>query len=392
MKIAIRIIQVLVGLLFLFSGTVKAIDPVGSAIKFNDYFTAFGLPQSDTVALLLAVFLNLTEFIVGFSLFFNVKTRLGILGALLFMILFTPLTLYLAISNAVSDCGCFGDFIKMTNWETFNKNLVISVLVVFLFVFRKRTTPYFNLLVQWILIGIGVLLVLAFQWYNHTYEPIADFRPYKEGVNINEAMRLPEGAQSDTYVTYYTMKNNASGETKKVSSEEYMSQKIWEDTTFVITETSEPVLLKKGYTPPIHDFSLLTLYNPTTGNLHGTDITQEALQSDKPVIFIVSYDIQKADFLKLQKVADFMHLAQQSGVTVYFLTGSSAEVAADICAALPLNADITFCTTDPTQLKTLMRANPGAVLLNKGTIIKKWSEAALPSPADFQTYIQNLTK
>ncbi len=184
----------LVGATFIFSGFVKVIDPLGYGYKIADYLEAMHLSAIDGAALPLALILAVLELVIGFSLFFNQLPKLGALGALLMMVFFTPLTLWLAIANPVSDCGCFGDALVITNWQTFFKNLVLLAMAILLFAQRKKIKTHYHTGVQWIIMFVVGFASLGLGFYCLKTLPIIDFRPYHIGANIAEGMIVPEDA------------------------------------------------------------------------------------------------------------------------------------------------------------------------------------------------------
>lgn len=371
MKYIANICRILSGLVFVFSGTVKAIDPLGSAYKFDDYFQAFGMYNLEPVALPLALVLIILEFIVGFNLIFNTKTKLASLGALIFMIIFTPLTLYIALKNPVSDCGCFGDAWVISNWQTFYKNIFISLLVIVTFIYRKKFSPYFSPFTQWRIVLASILIVFAFSLYNIRHLPVIDFRPYKIGANLPEEMVIPEGVPHDEYKQMFTLKDKSTGEIIKIDSEVYM-----EDTTYwcagtkwEFVETSEPILVKKGYVPPIHDFSITSLA--------GDDITDIVLDSEQYYFLVVAYNLDKSKTCNQEKVNELTQKCISEGYPVICLTATNNDKISAF--KKKYNVPYDFCHTDPITLKTVVRANPGLVLLKKGNVIMKWHNNDLPS-------------
>ena len=199
MKFLLNICRILIGLVFIFSGFVKGIDPLGSDYKFTDYFNAFGMSWMNFSALFFSFLLSMAEFIIGICLFLNIKTKLASWGALLFMAVFTPLTLILAIKNPVTDCGCFGDALVLTNWETFFKNIILLVMVLLVFFNRNRFKSIFNVLEQSVILTGSIIFMFCIEMYSYRHLPILDFRPYAVGANITEGMTIPEGAPHDEY-------------------------------------------------------------------------------------------------------------------------------------------------------------------------------------------------
>jgi uncharacterized membrane protein YphA (DoxX/SURF4 family) len=360
LRYAIRIITALV---FIFSGTVKAIDPLGSAYKFQDYFQAFSLDFAKFLGLPLAVILCTAEFIAGLSVITGYRQKAGIWAILLMMLLFTPLTLVLAISNPVSDCGCFGDAIHLTNWQTFGKNIVLLLLVLFLFRERNRINPVFTPGKEWSLLAGAVVLFIMFTAYNLKYLPVIDFLPYNSGSNIAAKMEIPENMPADEYETTFIYEKE--GIKKEFTLDNYPA----DDTTWIFVD-QKSVLLKKGYVPPIHDFSITTLQNE--------DITALVLSDPGYSLLMIAKKLGEADEDNLTTGFDLGKHFKENGMGFYILTASTTEEVKKYDESLP------FCFTDEITLKTAVRANPGYILLKNGNIIAKWSQSSLPGKEWFQ--------
>lgn len=370
MKFIRNLCRILVGLLFIYSGFVKGVDPLGSNYKFIDYFNAFHMGWLDGMALFFSFVLSLAEFMIGLCLFLNVKTKWAAWGALLFMAVFTPLTLVLAISNPVTDCGCFGDALVLTNWETFWKNVVLSVLTLVVFLHKEKFKSIFNVLEQSVLIVLSALFMLGIEMYCHRHLPIIDFRPYAIGKNITEGMTIPEGAPHDEYKITLQYRNKNNGEVKDFTEENYP----WQDTLNWEYVNSSEKLVKEGFKAPIHDF---VIEHPEMGN-----ITEEVLQDAGYTFLVVSYNINKADPARQEKLNKLAAYAQEQGFGFYGLTASLTD---DVQAYKEKHAvPYDYCSTDEIQLKTIVRSNPGLVLLHTGTVINKWGHRDIPSVEDLQ--------
>jgi len=379
--------RIFVGAVFTFSGFVKAVDPQGSYIKFVDYFNAFGMQALEPVALPLAFLLSAAEFITGFALLFNLRSQLFTWFALAFMAIFTPLTFYLALENPVTDCGCFGDAWVITNWETFWKNIVITLFTLLIFGLRKETKQWFKPAVQNITISIFLLGSFVFQYYNNEHLPVIDFRPYKIGTNIKQNMQMPEGAKSDKFLVVYKLKHQKTGETKELDSEKYIETEIWEDTLWQITETSEPILIEEGYKPPIHDFELISAEpEQISGYAEGEDITNKVLDSKGFSVFVIAYDLKKANKKHLLAANKLAEELKKDSIKFYCLTSSLAN---DIEKYREqVNPPYNFFSTDAITLKTIIRANPGLVLLKNGTVVMKWHGNDIPTKKEFNTFLK----
>lgn len=364
MKFLLNICRILIGLVFIFSGFVKGIDPLGSDYKFTDYFNAFGMSWMNFSALFFSFLLSMAEFIIGICLFLNIKTKLASWGALLFMAVFTPLTLILAIKNPVTDCGCFGDALVLTNWETFFKNIVLLVMVLLVFFNRHRFKSIFNVLEQSVILIGSIIFMFCIEMYSYRHLPILDFRPYAIGANITQGMTIPEGAPHDEYSTTLKYKNKNTGEIKEFDETNFP----WQDTLNWEFHSSSQKLLKEGYKAPIHDF---VIEHPEYG-----DITEEVLNDDDYTFLVVSYKLGKASAEAQDKLNKLAAYASENGYRFYGLTASNADEITDF--AHKYNINYSFCATDEIQLKTVIRSNPGLVLLKKGTIIDKWGHRDIP--------------
>ena len=351
------IVRTLLALTFLFSGFVKAVDPLGTVYKIEDYLKAFGgfcmdlLPFAGVAAVCLIAF----EWLLGWAMLLNIRTRLTSWLALVFMLIMTPLTLWIALTNPVSDCGCFGDAIVLTNWQTFWKNIILLCLVIVLLVCNKAIPQLFSGWAELVLSLLGLGIAGGIMAYSYTHLPPIDFRPYKVGNHIPTLMEIPEDAPQDVYLT--TLIYEKDGEQQEFTLDNYpKGDPEWR---FV---DQHSVLVQKGYVPPIHDFEIITM--------DFEDITYDVLESDEPVALVIIYDIQKMDREQLDKVAYSIHERSK----VYILTGSGEEAVEELTEELGWDEETmesTFCFTDPVTLKTIVRANPGLVVLQNGIIIEK---------------------
>lgn len=362
------IFRLMVGLVFIFSGFVKGIDTMGSAYKFQDYFTAFNLNFLQSLTLPMAIILSSAEFLVGVSLFFGLQVRKGAWGALIFMAMFLPLTFVIALTNPVSDCGCFGDALVITNWQTFWKNLIIIVFTVFVFIFRKKYNQTYQVVNEWVVLGAFFIFLLGFSIYGLQHLPVMDFRPYKTGASIPDEMKIPEGAPQDEYVTTLIYEKN--GVQKEFTTDDFP----WQDSTWKFID-QKSYLLIEGFKPPIYDFSIITT--------DGQDITDLVLSSSGYSFMLISDDLTNANQTSLQSVNELALLCEQNDIGFFCLTSSgSAEV-----EALRNNIDILyeFYGTDETALKTIIRSNPGLVLIKEGVILGKWGWRDFPEPEFIST-------
>lgn len=365
MKILRFVSRIVIGIVFIFSGTVKAIDPLGTAYKFQDYFLAFHLDFLKSMSLPLSILLCTAEFIAGFSVLTGLRQKTGLWAAMILILVFTPLTFILALTNPVSDCGCFGDAIHLTNWHTFGKNIILLFFVILLFIYRKSITSKLKISTEWIIIfSVSVIFVL-FSHYNLRYLPVIDFLPYKAGVRINEKMVIPDSATADEYFTTFIYEKN--GVKKEFSLTDYPAN----DTTWQFVNQKSK-LIRKGYQPPIHDFIITTLNNE--------DITQKVLSDTGYSVLMITKKLQEADNENLKKGFEMGKYLINRSMAFYILTSSGSDEVKKSYNGLQ------FCLMDETTLKTMMRANPGYILIKDGTIKGKWSWANVPAKEKFGNF------
>jgi uncharacterized membrane protein YphA (DoxX/SURF4 family) len=358
MNLLTKISRLVVGFVFVFSGFVKGIDPMGSAYKLNDYFSAFHLAFLDSLALPLSILLCTTEFLAGMMLISGSCTKTASWLVTLFMVIFTPLTLFLALFNPVSDCGCFGDAIHMTNWETFFKNIIISAFVIVIFIRRNDKNVSLKTRDGIMAIGLFIIVFLIFIHSNLRNLPLIDFRPYKTGTNLPEGMTIPPYAPANKYDTRFIYEKD--GIEKEFTLSDYPAN----DTTWKFVD-QKSVLVSKGFTPPIHDFSLTTK--------EGTDLTEKITGFRGYTLLMITRKIEEAKLRDITKGLKAGDIAEGHKISFYIVTASENRKA----EALSADYNVLFC--DETTLKTVIRANPGFVLLHNGTVAAMWSVASLPS-------------
>ena len=308
---------------FIFSGFVKAVDPLGFQYKIQDYLAAF-------FPLLGGIALSAIEFSIGIFLFFGVRRTVASTLALMLMSFMTPLTLYLAIFNPVSDCGCFGDAWVLTNWETFIKNVLLLLAAIGAFKGRKMLVRFISQKMEWLVSLYTLFFVFTLSFYCLDRLPVLDFRPYKVGKNILEGITLENYPDS-----------------------------TW---TFVDTHT---VLKEKGYEPAIHDFSMIELNT-------GEDITEDVLTDMGYTFLLVAHRIEEADDSNIDLINEVYDYSVEHGYKFYCLT-SSPEEQIELWKD-KTGAEYPFCQMDDITLKTMIRSNPGLMLIKNGTILNKWSD------------------
>lgn len=373
----LNVMRVALGLLFIFSGFVKCIDPTGGAIKIEDYFVAWGFDAPGGLELILSFVQNILEFMAGFMLLLNLFVPFSSLLVLLFMAVFTPLTLYIAIANPVSDCGCFGDAVKLTNWQTFFKNLVFLPMAVVVFWQRKMFTSSLRPWRRGAAICVGLIVSFLVSLSGLTNEPFVDFRPYSVGTDIEEAMSIPEGAPMPEYRSTFILEKD--GKQQEFDEHNYP----YDDSTWVYVDTRTEVV-SEGYVPPIKDFSLF--------DAEGEVVTSDILRSADPVIMAISPRVEDISVDNAKKLGAIAAACVDSQARFYVVTASSG-------AALTLLSDkadfpFNYLSADETMLKTITRCNPGIIAVQSGVIVAKYhidhapQAEALRNP--LKTYLTNI--
>ena len=361
--IGVNVGRILVAITFILSGYVKAIDPLGTQYKIADYLQALGMAGliPDWMTLLASVLLSTMEFSIGIFLLFAIRRRLTSKILLFVMSFMTLITIWIAIANPVKDCGCFGDAIKLTNTETLGKNIILLAIAIWLWKSPLRMIRFISKSNQWIVINYTILFSVALSAWSLWTLPLFDFRPYHVGANIEKGMEIPKGAKQPKFETTFIMEKN--GERKEFTLDNYPDS-TW---TFIDSKTTQT---EEGYVPPIHDFSI---ENPKTGD----DITKEVLHDKGYTFLLISPWLDKADDSNFGTIDQIYEYAQDYGYRFICLTASAEK---DIAKWQDITgAEYPFYSTDATTLKTMIRSNPGLMLLHNGTIIRKWSHNELPS-------------
>lgn len=360
---------------FIFSGYVKAIDPLGTLYKLKDYAAAMSLNGllPDWVLVGVAIALGALEFALGVFMLFAVRRHVVSRITLAFMTAMTVLTLWIFVADPVKDCGCFGDALKLTNGETLLKNIVLIACAALVAWRPTDMARFISRSNQWIVRYYTVAYIVITSVYCLYTLPIFDFRPYHVGTNIKQGMEIPEGAEQPEFESTFLLRKN--GETREFTLDNYPDS-TWE---YVDTRT---VQTKKGYEPPIHDFALTTCDT-------GEDITEQVLTKKGYTFLLVSPRLAVADDSNFGDIDQIYEYAEENGADFYCVTASAngeIERWRDLTGA-----EYHFCNADETTLKTMIRSNPGLMLLKDGTIIGKWSHNTLPQTDDLTAPLQQLT-
>ena len=374
--------RIVVGLLFIFSGLIKANDPLGFGYKLQEYFEVFHIGFLNDYATAFAIVLCTLEIVLGALLLLGFWARKAAWGLLILIIFFTFLTFYSAFFEVVTSCGCFGDAIPLTPWQSFSKDLILLVLILIIFIKRKHIGPLtVHQKAQKIIFALIVLFALGFGLYTYSYLPILDFLPYKIGNNIPKLMITPPGAEQDVYEITYSLKNKNTGGTKKMTDKEYLKTEIWKDLNWEIVGEPVTKLIKKGYDVKIKDLKIT--------DSQGTDYNKEILENPYYNLVIVAYDLAKTNQRGIGDLnAMAINAAENFNIRTVLLTSNSAQDAAAFSKENKLVMEVFYA--DGIPLKSMVRANPGILLLKNGTVVNKWHFHKLPSYDELaRTYFEN---
>ncbi len=364
MRKLLDIARYLVGGLFIFSGLIKINDPVGTAIKLEEYFAVFAgdiasfFSIFEPYALIIGIILNVLEVVLGLALLIRWRVKFTITLLSILIVFFTFLTFYSAYFNKVTDCGCFGDAIKLTPWESFTKDVILLILIGLLFIFRDKIKESTFAAKHIIIISVTAISILLCI-YAIRHLPFLDFRAYKEGVNIPEAMKAKESPKFQ-----YTFEKDG----EKIKSYKYL------------TEADGYKLISHEITNP--DVSVPKITDFAIWNESG-DKTQEMLNGKK--LWIIAYDIDEASTEGLIDISSLVSRLP-ADVTPIVLTSSSAESVLKVKAERGLTPD--FYYGDATVLKTIIRSNPGLVLVEDGIVLMKWHYNDVPDPSDISELLR----
>lgn len=361
--------RIAVGLLFIFSGLIKINDPLGFSYKLEEYFEVFHITFLNGFAVGIAIIICALEIILGFALLIGVRAKQVAWGLLLLIIFFSFLTFYSAYFKVVQTCGCFGDAIPLTPWQSFSKDLILLLLILVLFKNRDAINPLFNAKTSDQLLVASVVISLGLGVYTYSSLPIVDFLPYKIGNNILEEMKTPPGAKPDEYELTYSLQNKKTSATKTMTDKEYLKTGIWKDNNWVIVGNPESKLVKKGFTPKITDLNIQ--------DAQGNNYTQELLSSPYYQLYIVAYNLKATNKKAINRInALAANLTQNYNVRTIFLTSNSPTDAAAFAKEHRLISEIFYA--DGVPLKSMVRANPGLILIKNGTVINKWHYHNMP--------------
>ena len=370
-----------VGLLFVFSGLIKANDPLGFGYKLQEYFEVFHITFFNEYATAIAIFLCGLEIILGAALLLGLFARQVIWGLLGLIVFFTFLTFYSAFFEVVTSCGCFGDAIPLTPWQSFGKDLILLAFILILFIYRREIKPVVvRPALQAALVGPLVIISFGIGVFTYFNLPFIDFLPYKAGANIPALMTIPPGAPQDEYEITYHLKNKQTGAEQDMTDKEYLKQEIWKDANWEIKGEPKSKLIKKGFEPKIKDLKLV--------DASGQDLTSVVLQKPGYQLWVVAYDLGHSNREAFSRISTtIIKSAVRNRIPTLVFTSSSPKTAEELKAELKWNA--VFYFADAIPLKSMVRANPGILLIKDGTVVQKWHYSNFPSYQDLaKQYIQ----
>jgi uncharacterized membrane protein YphA (DoxX/SURF4 family) len=390
-------LQNFIGVFFIYSGFVKAVDPLGFSYKLEEYFEVFAESAAGIswlislllwfkgLSLALSVFMTVLEMALGWMLIFGIFIRLTTWLMLLLILFFTFLTGYSWYTGKITDCGCFGDAIHFTNAETFWKDVALTVLILIIFFYRRKITPVFRPVGSNIMMVIGVAASIYLPVYCLRHLPIIDFRPYAIGNNIRKQMTLPPGVQPDQYVSILIYKDKTSGKEGKyvmISNNENQQPWFkdrglrplpWQDSVWMANHEfvdSKSELVQAGEKPKITDFHVWDDNN--------TDMTAAVLDAPSGYHFwVVAYDMEKANAASFEKLNQLAVSSEKNNIPLVALTATPYQSLDPI--RHELNAAFPFYYADATVLKTIVRSNPGLVLLKGPVVVDMWHYNDFPT-------------
>ncbi len=369
----IKFSRYFVGILFIISGLIKLNDPIGFSIKLEEYFVVFGTTFLNPLVLILSVLICALEVLLGIALLFSIKPKQTSWLLLLLIVFFTLLTGYSAVSGKVTDCGCFGDAIKLTPWQSFGKDLILLIFILIIFLNRTKIHSNMGASRQYIIYWGSAGIALFFGIYCVLFLPVVDFLPYKKGNNIPELMKVPEGAIKDSFETimYY----EKDGITKEFTMQNYP----WQDSTWKWVKTDNK-LIREGYKPKIKDLRIT--------DADGNDYSEDFITYPDVQLWVVAYNLAESEKSAFQKINELaLSLEKTYKIRTIGLTSTNGEQTEFFRHESNVMYPFYYC--DATTLKTMVRANPGILMIRNGVILNKWHYRTLPTMEELVKTIPN---
>jgi uncharacterized membrane protein YphA (DoxX/SURF4 family) len=371
MRFLTQFSRVFVGILFIVSGFIKANDTIGFSYKLIEYFEVFHTPIFIDYAVPISMLICIFEILVGVALLAGAYAYVNAWLLLVMIVFFTLLTGYSAITGKVTDCGCFGDAIKLKPVQSFIKDLVLLVFILFIFIGHKYIKPLFNGTIQSIGLSVSLLVTTAFTLYTYMFLPRIDFLPYKVGNDIKQQMLIPEGAPRDSFEMVFIYEKG--GQQIEIG----MNDLAKLDSTYRFVDRKDKKV-KEGFKPPIHDFKLY--------DASGVDYTDSLLNDTGYKLIIVQKDIRESRKGTVEMLSVLGRDFQSEGYTVWALTSTPPEIVEPYRHEYQLS--FSYYMMDATPLKSMVRSNPGVLLLKDNVVIKKWSCFALPDIKTLHKYMK----
>jgi len=369
MKPVITIARIIVGVLFIFSGLIKANDPLGLSYKMQEFFEVWGMNSFHDYTLALSVVMNAFEIIAGVAILVGWQMRLFSWLLLLLILFFTFLTGYAVLTNKIKECGCFGNCIPLTAWDSFIKDLILLGLIILIFTYRNKIQPALKTRISILILFFTTIFAFAFQWYTLQHLPVMDCLPFKKGNHIAQEMKIPKGALPDSTVISFVYEVN--GKQVEFTADSFPDD--FNDSTYKFVKRYDKLIRKGNAEPSIKDFSLK--------NAAGADVTEQLINAEGYKLFLFLKDgYMQGDWIIYSDL--IMKDAFNKGIPGFIVTNISLE-------ELYKNPPPVFNRFNPlrcdaTAIKTAARANPTLYLLKGDQVIEKWSYA------DFQAALRRI--
>ncbi len=371
MRFLTQFSRILVGVLFIVSGFIKANDTIGFSYKLIEYFEVFHTPVFVDYAVPISMLICIFEILVGVALLVGAYSYINAWLLLIMIVFFTLLTGYSAITGKVTDCGCFGDAIKLKPVQSFIKDLVLLVFILIVFIGHKHIKPVVNGTIQTIGLSVALLVTTAFTLYTYMFLPRIDFLPYKVGNDIRQQMLIPEGAPRDSFQMVFIYERG--GQQVEVGMNELATL----DSTYHFVDRKDKKI-REGFKPAIYDFKLYD------GN--GVEYTDSLLNDTGYKLIIVQKDIRESRRGTVEQLSALGNDFQAAGHSVWALTSTAPDVVEPYRHEYQLS--FPYYMMDITPLKSMVRSNPGVILMKDNVIIKKWSSYALPDMKTLHKYMK----
>jgi uncharacterized membrane protein YphA (DoxX/SURF4 family) len=365
-----KFVRLILGLLFVFSGVVKAVDPIGSALVFSEYFNAFGVAFLIPLSLPAGIMLSTLEFVLGVMVLLDFRKRTAAWGMFLFMSFFTLLTLWLAIFDPVQDCGCFGDAVKLTNWQTFFKNLIFWPFSLIFFLQRNRTAPVARGVAEWPVCIFFALIITGLSIYSYRHLPPVDFRGFRTGNDIGAL--LEESRKYPEYIYRTELIYSRQGNQQTFTADS-LPDSTW---TFVDSRTTE---IRTGVRHKISDFSVR--------DINGNSLTDSILDQDQTALVLLITSGNKLDRKTLQKLEPLVTQSRDNNRPYYAISALPADTIQNILRNNGIEMPVYLA--DQKTLLTMIRSTPGLLVLKKGVILAKFAFRDFPSPDTWEDLVND---